>query len=803
MDSKLRTTLEKALQDKAKGNFDRALKRLREAIAKSPDVLEPYLEAADVCLEGGESLQATQFLKKATKKFESDRAKIRDFAREKLRALGDEVLAKFLVEEAVRKRDLEEAEVTLQDVPDRTVRDLLQRTRTKRQSMTSAAGGGHSLVSEVVVNTLSEALMCLRLGRVKDGAKGILQILDEKPVENEVLGEFLAGLEKSFAKSGRVRFLYAVSMMQGGSLDAAMVKLVSAVRMEPELADESLERIRALTEGQDDPPEAVHVALVEILLLKGDEARAAELLQERLESTPSSAREVMETLRPHVQDQTDSLLLHWVYLDAALAAEQTIRVLEMVRRLQADESRRSELLSWLDAKGKEKFLPAEILMLQGELALEHKEYARAVEVLTAVCGASPNDIPSVLVLVERYKQHDPALEAFHRERSAERAESRTQSSGRDAGDFEHFENKEFSFTAKPPEKAAEKAADKAPEKPAEKAPAPAEPAAPATPEPAAEKPSAIENTGDGPFTTSAPPSPGFAGASGDASDSPFGGGRFSLSGGNEDGIVWEEEDERGKVDAAPEPAASVATTEAHVRHVADALYEVGARAFFHVEAEAAVPEAPAPEPVAPEPVATEPPAPEVIVPEAPSPEPAAPEPPAPEVIVPEAPSPEPVASEPVAPEPEAAGPSKPAGQTFEERVALIERAIEEERVDALGELVEFEPEDDDQSLERDFYRAEHHLLCSRPAAALALFAAVEGAARGRDLGRRAGLKVAASQRMMNDFGAAQDTLSKLLETYPGSEEIDRLAKQNRQQHLENQRGDALVLEKTTSLTTDL
>jgi hypothetical protein len=194
----------------------------------------------------------------------------------------------------------------------------------------------------------------------------------------------------------------------------------------------------------------------------------------------------------------------------------------------------------------------------------------------------------------------------------------------------------------------------------------------------------------------------------------------------------------------------------------------------------------------------EPPAAEVIVPEAPAPEPAMPEPPAAEVIVPEAPAPEPVASEPAAAEP-----SKPAAQTFEERLALIERAIEDERVEALGELVEFEPEDDDQSLERDFYRAEHHLLCSRPAAALELFVAVEGAARGRDLGRRAGLKVAASQRQMNDFGAAQDTLSKLLETYPGNEEIERLAKQNRQQHLESQRGDALVLEKTTSLTTDL
>ena len=106
MDSKVTSALEKSLQDKAKGNYQRALRRLTDALGKFPDEVELYLEAADVCLEGGESLQATQYLKKAQVRFRKEKDRLDSFAIEKLAKLHDPVLGKFLVELFIKRREL-------------------------------------------------------------------------------------------------------------------------------------------------------------------------------------------------------------------------------------------------------------------------------------------------------------------------------------------------------------------------------------------------------------------------------------------------------------------------------------------------------------------------------------------------------------------------------------------------------------------------------------------------------------------------------------------------------------------------
>jgi tetratricopeptide (TPR) repeat protein len=447
MDNKVSSSLERALQDKKKGNYHKALKRLTETLEKFPDEVELYLESADVCLEGGESLQATQHLKKAYSRFNSEKDKIDSFSREKLRALGDPVLGKFLLEQAIKRRELDWACDAMEELQDRTIRELLQRARTKKQTLNSAARGGHALKSELVLNVLSEALLCLRLGRMKESVRSFIQILDDKPVENEVLEPFFCGLEKKYPKAGRIRLAYACTLIYAQQYDKAMSRLVQAVTIEPKLAEDALERLRNLSETFENPPDSLQDALVEILLAKGDILRAGEILQESLSGNPEKAKKVMELMAPYIEDLSDSLVLHYLFMDAALLSEQTRKVLELLKKISQSDDHRDDGYQWLETKSKEQFLSADIMLFHGRQALERGDAVRGLEIFNAIAGSSPNDLPTALTIVEKHKDLDEKLADFLDEHKTEQPVETGHSD--DGLDFEHFENNEFQFSGTP------------------------------------------------------------------------------------------------------------------------------------------------------------------------------------------------------------------------------------------------------------------------------------------------------------------------------------------------------------------
>jgi tetratricopeptide (TPR) repeat protein len=457
MDSKVTSTLEKALQDKARGNFQRALSRLKEALAKAPDEFELYIEAADVCLEGGESLQATQFLKKAHARFHHEKERLDSFAREKLASLRDPALGKFLLELSIKRRELTGALEVLEPLHDRTIRELLQRTRTKKQTLNSAERGGFALKSETVINVMSEGLLCLRLGRMKESVRSFLEILDDKPVENEILEPFFADLEKRFPKAGRIRFAYACSLIAAQQYDKAMSRLVQGVKLEPKIADDALSRLRDLAEKFETPPESLDEALVEIMLVKGDVVRAGEILQESLSNNPEKAPAVLNLIQPFVENESESLLLHYLYMDAALLADQKRRVLDTLKKISECEEHRDDVYQWLETKSKEQFLPTEVMLFHGEMAIETGDIDRALEIFGAIAASSPNDVPAALRIVEKHKDVDPRLADFHDEHAAKQQPAAQSEEG---AEFEHFENTEFHFSNESPrDNSAERTAD--------------------------------------------------------------------------------------------------------------------------------------------------------------------------------------------------------------------------------------------------------------------------------------------------------------------------------------------------------
>lgn len=442
MDNKVSSILERALQEKRKGNYHKALERLDEALQKFPDQVELYLEAADVCLEAGESLKATQFLKKAEGRFGGERERIDSFGRERMRALKDPILGKFLLDQAIKHRDLGRASDMLDDLQERNVRELLQRARQKKQTVASATNSGHTLTGEAVVVAMGEGLLYLRLGRMKEALRAFLDILEEKPVENDVLESFFAGMEKKHPNAARVRYAYACSLMVSEQHEKAVSRFVQAVKLDAKLSDESLQQLRELSARFESPPEYLQDALVEILLVKGEVQRATELLREILSKNPDKAKHVLELTKPFVENIGECAVIHFVYADAALLAEQPLRALEMLRKLCREEPRRAEVLQWLEGKSADRFLPTDIMLFHAELALQTGNTDRAVEILEAVANNSPNDVPTILTVVEKHKERDPRLVKLL-EKYAKEAPVTCASD--DGTGFEHFENREFRF----------------------------------------------------------------------------------------------------------------------------------------------------------------------------------------------------------------------------------------------------------------------------------------------------------------------------------------------------------------------
>ncbi len=806
MNDKALAAQQKARQERKRGLHAKAVKRLEQAIAATPDELELYLDAVDAALEGGEVMQATHFLKLAQDRFTKEKDRLSAFIEEKLSLVHDPALARFAIENMVKLRDLESALKLLGLVPEHTARDLLTRVRTKKQTLRSASHGGYTLRNELLTNELMSATLSLRIGNLKEAVTTVVQILDEKPVEHKMLMPFLSSLEGTHLKSGRVRFARACAMLAAGNELEAIGRFLEAAKLEPPVAALCAERLTALRETTKARAK-VDRALAEVLLLKGDLQEAAGFLREylagSLETNNEAGREVMLLLRPYIDPAGGLNECTWVALDAAMTIEQSNVALELLRPLHQRGECTAELCDWLDAKSKEVPVTGDMKLFHATLSLELKRHERAAEMLESVCETSPADAAAAIGLLDRHRSEHPSLEALYKKHSAPEP---LDDSAPGEGDFQVFENREFKFQGSAP-------APNTPPKPAESKPAQrfADTMKKKLPKNRFVDAREISFDGDDAADDDAPvlesaPTPGDGDGPGDDfsvdsfATNGLGAGARPILTKTRNAQEFSPADLESPAAASSETRKpNVEITESHVQNVAQKLYESGARTFFHVDGDAES------APVTAEPstdAATSPPAPEA---------PAEPAPPPAEDSTEAAPDrpPEPPAAEDT-PEPvlpETASTSfddemqrfRRGGMSKRAMVVLLERAAQERRIEQLEELLSFQPENDAERFTREYYQAECQLLRGRVLPALETFRALDTPSLSVDQKQRVWLKMATCQRMVKDFAAAGETLKRLQAEFPDHEEFARLARTNHEQYLSEQGNRAHVLEKTTTL----
>ncbi|HXV14846.1 MAG TPA: tetratricopeptide repeat protein, partial [Candidatus Krumholzibacteria bacterium] len=440
MNEKAASAQQKAMQERKRGHFDKAVKRLEQTIAQFPDELDLYLDAVDACLEGGEVMQATNFLKTAQEKFTKDKDRVGQFVRDKLLAVHDPALARYVVENAVKRRDLDAALEHLEQIPDHVARDLLARTKTKKQSLKSASHGGYSLRAEIFTNDLLSALLSVRLGSMKEGMAALVEIIDEKPVETKMLLPFLAGLESKHAKVGRVRFAHACALWSNGNENDAIARIVEAARYDSTAIPLCVDRLTSLRDKTKFPPK-VERALAEVLLLKGDFDAAAPVLRGYMADNKDTGREVIMLLKPYIDPAHGVNECVWVALDAALGLDQSAVAMEILRPLHQRGNCTPEVYSRLQERSKDGLFTTEVMLFHASLALELKDFPRAVELLNIVVTSSPQDVHSVVGLADKHRTSHPGLEELCRKHMAPEVVEAIA----EEGDFQNFDHNEFSL----------------------------------------------------------------------------------------------------------------------------------------------------------------------------------------------------------------------------------------------------------------------------------------------------------------------------------------------------------------------
>jgi len=548
MNEKAASALQKAQQERKRGQFPKAIKRLEQAVEMFPDELDLYVEAIDVCIDGGELLQATNLLKTAQEKFTKERDRISAFVRDKLQTVHDPSLARCVVEHAVKRRDLEAAFGHLADVPDHVVRELLNRSRTKKQSLKAASHGGYSLRGEQLTNELTSALLAARLGQMKEAMATFVQVLEEKPVEHKMIDPFLAALEINHPKSGRVRFARGCSFRANELENDAIARFIEAARLDPACASVCAEQLKLMRENAKQPAK-VERGLAEVLLIKNDFEEAAAVLRAYLVEHPDNGREIIMLMRPYIDPAAGINPCTWLAIETALKIEQSNVALDILRPLHQRGGHTLELFEWLETRAKDGFLPTDVMLFHGSLALEQKQFERAGEIFGAVCSTSSQSSSAVLAMIDRHRGAHPSLEALYAKYAEPEAEP-TDAAGGDNGDFQMFENKEFHL-----------------------------------------------ESADGFETTTSMPRKGGDQRLGEPAPEPEAPAKFVPKKGLMDAMELSLDDsgtpEPSEPDAPVAPAGRRPTlssgaeiTEGHVNRVAQKLYDAGAAAFFHVDGEA-------------------------------------------------------------------------------------------------------------------------------------------------------------------------------------------------------------------------
>ena len=401
--SALEKTLKKVDQERSRGNFERALERLKEAMAEHPGVMSLVREAVTLSFDLDRAREGVTTLRMAMKRGGADdRAELVAFAREEFQRQARIELGELLFELALGDGSFDVARDVVAKLSEADQQRLLAKLSAKVDAVRESIPDEQKFL---VGYLMAQAVVCSALGRFEDTVRALDRALTLNPKLTETIGRLCVQEVQRAPRAVQARLLLArcyLAVKDYGRVAEQMVELAAVPELRP----------RALELLETSPAEPQLLAAKALLHLHALDAEAAvATLQQLLETSPEAAAVVRRTIErgPHILDKLHALrLLYARVLGATNAPRRAVEELVRANKDGADAATALLVVGELLQKDPR---DAELLQLQARLALGS---ARAQEATTAIARLLEVDRNRATVLRDEVRaefesSNNPAL----------------------------------------------------------------------------------------------------------------------------------------------------------------------------------------------------------------------------------------------------------------------------------------------------------------------------------------------------------------------------------------------------------
>ena len=383
--SALEKILRKVEQDRIRGHDERALTRLKEALAEQPQEFLLAREAASLCFQLRRTAEGVGVLRSALRRTPHERGEIVGLAEEEFQRRRSLELAEFLFDTFLSSNDLDKGRDTVRALEAGDQERLLAKLRARARSLREDVPEGehrHDLRTSALL--VAEILVLAALGRWPEMSETCERVLDLDAKWTEALGH-MCKLELQTARDCLdLRLVLGRCYLQVGDFERAAEQLTA-------IAGDARCRARAVHWLGRAPASPLLLPVrARLLLLEKQFDVAGELLEELChggDPALAAARAVLEAV-PEAAHATDRLRqLYARALAGTKAVDRAVRELEETRGSGADVTAN---LRVVDQILEQRPRDVEALLLRARLCLDRADPEAAAPYFRRAFDADPD-----------------------------------------------------------------------------------------------------------------------------------------------------------------------------------------------------------------------------------------------------------------------------------------------------------------------------------------------------------------------------------------------------------------------------
>ncbi len=392
--------LKKAEQERRKGNDDKALERLKEALAREPRQY-PYARAAAlICFETGRTIEGVSILRAAMKRVPSERPDALELAREEFQQGHQLEIAELLYDAYLAEPDYDQARAIVEDLTDSDAEKLLHKLQSKLSALREDAPENKRRMAGML---LAQAVALSAMKRPVDAAACFDRVLEADPNITETIGRLCKEELQRSRRCSAVRVVLGRCYLRIKDYERAAEQFLKTSQ-DPGCRARTLHLL-----GDAPKNRTLRELRAYLLLLEKQFDAAQETLESLLDGTPDSETSVRRVLEqvPDVAHATPGLAqLFARVLASTQASGRALRELEVHREKGGNAASSLVVVDEILEKNPN---DVDALQLRARLYLDMRGWAEAAQDFQRVLAGDPTRARALKQELEGVWQPSPEL----------------------------------------------------------------------------------------------------------------------------------------------------------------------------------------------------------------------------------------------------------------------------------------------------------------------------------------------------------------------------------------------------------